>query len=51
MSLIQALNNPETRDLIEGLEEWSEKAEAGCKIAQDIVEDYKAELKQHGYEA
>jgi len=50
MTFIEALNNESTRNMIEGIEEWSEKAEAGCKIAQGCMDSLIADLKKAGYD-
>lgn len=49
MTFIQALNNETTRDLIEGIEDWADKAEAGCKIANQCHDSLIAELAAFGY--
>lgn len=49
MTIIEILDNEETRDLLDAADEWSEKAEAGCKIAKQCLASVVADLATFGY--
>ena len=48
MTIIEALNNPATRELIESIEDWGDK-HLECKIAAECRANLIAELASLGY--
>ncbi len=49
MTIIEALNNPETREIIESIEDWGDK-HLECEIAAECRASLIAEIASLGYD-